>query len=327
MKRFLRITLYTILAITGLAAAGILFFFLKYPKVDPPSTITIERTPDRIARGKYLVTHVSGCLDCHSTRDWKYFAAPINPGTEGKGGEVFDEHEGVPGKLFARNITPAGIGTMTDGELLRVLTSGVDRNGKVLFPLMPYSNFNEMSDEDLYSMIAYIRTLQPIENDVPKSQVNFPVNFIIRTVPTNHQLRPEPNRNNPYEYGKYLVENAGVCGDCHTPRVNGKPQEGMNYAGGMEFRTPYGTIRSANITPDEETGIGLWTKEDFTARFKSFGMPKSTSIDPDSMNYYTIMPWTSFSGMTEEDLGSIYMHLRTITPVKHKVEHFTALKK
>ena len=327
MKRFIRIILYTILVIVGLAGAGVLYFFLKYPDVDPPSMLTIERTLDRVERGKYLVTHVSGCLDCHSTRDWKYFAAPIIPGTEGKGGEVFDENFGIPGKLFARNITPAGIGTMTDGELLRVLTSGVDRNGKVLFPLMPYSNFNEMSEEDLYSIIAYIRTLQPIENSVSTSQVNFPVNLIIRTVPTKHQPHPEPNRNNQYEYGKYLVMNAGVCGDCHTPQVKGKTIKGMDFSGGMEFRTPFGMIRSANITPDEETGIGMWTKEIFINRFKEFASPKSSSMSPDSMNYYTIMPWTSFSGMTEEDLGAIYSHLRTLTPVGHKVEHFTALKK
>jgi hypothetical protein len=94
------------------------------------------------------------------------FYRASHPGTEGKSGEVFDETIGIPGKLFAKNSTPAGIGTMTDGEFFRELTSGMDRKGKVLFPLMPYQHFNEMPEEDLYSIISYIRSLPAIDNTV-----------------------------------------------------------------------------------------------------------------------------------------------------------------
>lgn len=324
MKRFVRVAVWSLVAIAGITGIGVSYFLLKYPQVDPPLSLSIERSPERIARGKYLATHVTGCIDCHSTRDWKYFSGPVIPGTEGKGGFLFDESIGIPGKIYAKNITPAGIGTMSDGELLRALTSGVDRNGKVLFPLMPYLNFNKMAEEDLYSIIAYTRTLEPIENQIPESHIEFPVNFLIRTLPEEHQPCPEPERNNQHKYGNYLV-NAASCTDCHTPQKDGKPIEGMEFAGGAEYRASFGIIRSANITPDEETGIGLWSKEIFTARFKNFASPKSTSINPDSMKYNTVMPWTLYAGMTEEDLEAIYTHLHTVNSVKHKVDRFTPI--
>ncbi len=324
MKRWVRILALAILAIVVLAGAGIGYFLIRYPDADPVRALTVARTPERIERGRYLANHVTGCIDCHSERNLKYFAAPVVGGTEGKGGQRFDENiMDLPGVLYARNITPAGIGTMTDGQLFRVLTAGIDRDGNVLFPLMGYPSFNKLTDEDLYSIIAYIRTLPPIENAVPKSHINFPVNLLIRTVPAHHVSQPEPNRSNPYEYGKYLVNAAG-CGDCHTPMKKGEPVKGMEFAGGAEFRFPVGTIRSANITPDEETGIGAWTKEFFVARFKEYDKPDAKTIDPETMHAYTVMPWTLFAGMTEDDLGAIYTYLRTLPPVHHQVEHFSA---
>ena len=322
MNSLHRLIIYTGIAIILLIGCGLSYFFLKYPEVDPPPSLNIERTSERLARGKYLANSICGCIDCHSERDWKYFAAPIVPGTEGKGGEVFDEHFGLPGTLYAKNITPAGIGSLTDGQLFRMLTSGIDRDGKVLFPLMPYPRFNELTDEDLYSIIAYLRTLPPIENTVPPSKINFPVNYLIRMAPAKHLSHPDPKSSGLYEYGKYLV-NAAACADCHTPQSKGTPIEGMDFAGGMEFHMPMGIIRSANITPDVETGIGSWTKEIFIQRFKSYAMDKAKYFNADSMKSYTIMPWTLFAGMNEDDLGAIYSHLRTLQPVKHKIETFT----
>ncbi len=302
--------------------SGLSYFFFRFPDIDSAPSLSIEKTPQRLERGRYLASNVSGCIDCHSTRNWKYYAGPITKGTEGKGGELFDESIGIPGALYSANITPAGIGSLTDGELFRAITSGVTKDGRVLFPLMPYSRYNNMTDEDIYSIIAYIRTFPAVENNVAPSHVNFPVNYIIRTVPSPHRTQPEPNQNDPYEYGKYLV-NAAACADCHTPQSNGKPIQGKEFAGGMEFNMPQGLIRSANITPDEETGIGNWSKEAFIARFKSFAAPGAAQLSSDTMKSQTIMPWIFFSGMKEEDLGAIYTYLRTIQPVKNQVEHFT----
>jgi mono/diheme cytochrome c family protein len=298
-----------------------LYFFL--PNAGPVQQIIIEGTPERLKRGEYLAKHVTGCVDCHSTRNWKLFSGPIVPGTEGKGGDRFDETIGFPGTVYAKNITPAALGHVSDGVLLRAIAGGIDHNGNPLFPIMGYQNLAKMSTEDLYSIIAYIRTLHPIENSVPDHQLNFPLNLIVRTMPGPYPAQPEPDRSNPYTYGKYLVNAAG-CIECHTQQVKGESIKGMEFAGGWELHMPEGTIRSANITPDEETGIGLWTKEIFIAKFKEWEKADSSKLSLERMGRQTIMPWTLLSGMSEEDLGAIYTYLRTVTPVKNRVETWTA---
>ncbi|HCV42226.1 MAG TPA: cytochrome C [Bacteroidetes bacterium] len=323
MKRARKI-LGVVALVSVIAAGGFLAFFsLKYPDAGPTPTIKVEATPARLERGSYLANHVSVCMDCHSTRDWQLVSGPIVPGTEGKGGERFDESMGFPGTIYARNITPAGIGQWTDGELYHAITTGISRDSHALFPLMPYQSYNNLSEEDLLSIITYIRSLKPVENQILSTQLNFPLNFIVKTIPEKHTPAAEPNRNNAFEYGKYLV-NAASCIECHTQAVKGEKVKGMEFAGGREFPFPNGTIRTANITPDEETGIGLWTKDVFISRFKAFADSSSQRQNADSAKYYTIMPWTMFAGMTNEDLGAVYEYLRTIPPVKNQVEHFTA---
>jgi len=107
-----------------------------------------------IAKGKYLVLHVAVCLHCHSHRDFTKYAGPEIPGTEGGGGEKFDNTEvaGIPGIIYAANITPdsaTGIGTWTDKEILRAITQGITKNGDTLFPIMPYYAFNKLAKNDL----------------------------------------------------------------------------------------------------------------------------------------------------------------------------------
>ncbi|MBK8496970.1 MAG: c-type cytochrome [Chitinophagaceae bacterium] len=116
-----------------------------------------------IARGKYLAHNVSGCIDCHSQRDYKKFSGLVVNGSEGMGGEVFNEIYSIPGVVFAKNITPDtvnGIGKWTDEEIERAITRGINKNGDTLYPIMPYPYYNLMSKEDIYSIIAYLRTLK-----------------------------------------------------------------------------------------------------------------------------------------------------------------------
>ncbi|MGE5313054.1 MAG: c-type cytochrome [Acidobacteriota bacterium] len=321
MKKALRVA-GLVLAIVLVAVIGfVAYYFLHYPAVDGPAQLTIDRTPARIERGRYLVNHVSICIDCHSVRNLELFAAPVMKGTEGKGGQRFGQEEGLPGTLYASNITPAGIGHYSDGELFRAITSGVKKDNTVLFPLMPYTHFTKMTDEDLYSIIAYVRTLKPIENTVEKSTVDFPVSMFIRAVPQKHVPVSEPDRKNKLEYGRYLV-NAALCAACHTPTEKGEPKPGMEFAGGNVFDTQVGIIRTANITPDEETGIGRWTEDDFVGRFKYYAKEEAQSLDPKKVGYYTAMPWTMYAGMTEEDLRAIFTYLRSIPPVKNAVVKF-----
>jgi hypothetical protein len=124
------------------------------------------------------------------------------------------------------------------------------------------------------------------------------------------------------EYGKYLTTIAG-CGGCHTKSEKGEPIAGMEFAGGEEFQFPGGIVRSLNITPDNETGIGLWTKELFIKRFKAYTNDSSKVIPVSENDFNTPMPWLMYAGMTEADLGSVYDYLRTVRAVKNKVQSFS----
>ena len=303
-------------------AGGLLYIYTAYPSVGAPPAVTVRATPERIERGEYLVQHVVGCVDCHSSRDWKYYAGPIIKGTEGQGGERFGEELGVPGTLYAPNITPAGIGGWTDGELIRAMTSGVNKSGKPLFPLMPYPNFGQLSQEDIHSVVAYIRSLPAVKNDVPERSLNFPMNLIVRTIPQVAHLQPAPDTSDEVAYGRYVIT-AASCGECHTPMDQGKPIPGKEYAGGREFKFPDGSIvRSANITPDKETGIGKWSKEFFINQFKQYGRPEALTI-PAEPGKNTWMPWTMYAGMKEKDLAAIYSYLRSLPPVSQQIERYS----
>lgn len=285
--------------------------------------MTVQATPERLARGAYLANHVTVCIDCHSTRNWAYFSGPPLAGTEGIGGDLFDEKFGFPGTIYASNITPAALGSVNDGVLYRALTSGVNKDGRAMFSLMPYKQVNIMSEEDIMSIIAYIRTLKPVQNTVPATKLNFPMNFIVRTIPEKHTPHPEPDTSNIHEYGSYLLNAAG-CGECHTKAVQGKPVPGRALAGGFEFPFPNGqVVYSSNITPDEETGIGAWSERDFIGRFKVYDNPDGRTIKAERMEYNSVMPWTMYAGMTERDLGAIYKYLRSVKPIKNKVEKYT----
>lgn len=300
----------------GLAATAASLFFVAFPRVAPPRDGAVERTPDRLARGEYLVEHVAACLDCHSTRDWSRYAGPITEGTRGMGGDRFGPEIGIPGTVHARNITPAGVGAWSDGELRRAITSGVSRDGSPLFPLMPYQSFAEMCDRDVDAVIAYVRTLAPVDNHVPAPDLDFPLNVLVATIPQPAAPRADcPDaKADSVAYGAYLVTMAS-CNDCHTNRET--PDRALS--GGIAFPLPTGgVVRSANLTPDVETGLGTWTRERFIARFKAMDNDESyPKVGPGAVN--TIMPWQVYSGMTEEDLGAIYDYLRTVKPVANPV--------
>ena len=323
MKKVLKILAWGVGVVVAIVGLGLGYLFLRYPAVDPVRDLTVTITPERLDRGAYLANHVAVCTDCHSTRNWEYFAGPIVPGTEGKGGEVFDESLGFPGTIVAHNITPAALGYVNDGVLYRAITSGVDKDGKAMFPLMPYTRYNSMSEEDVLSVIAYIRSLAPIENKPPETKLNFPMNLIVRTIPLRRSQAAEPDTSRIYEYGKYLT-NVASCAECHTRQVKGKPVAGMEFAGGFEFRFPDKSIvRSANITPDEATGIGAWSETDFVVRFKYYSSTEAKSTKVSDVGYQSTMPWGMYAGMTERDLAAIYKYLRTLTPIKNQVEKFT----
>lgn len=319
--RIVKLALALVAVLALLVAGGVGYLFVAFPDVGPAPEIEVEITPERVARGRYLAEHVCVCLDCHAERDWTRFAGPPKPATLGAGGEVFDQTMGFPGAYHASNITPAGIGDWSDGEVYRAITAGVGREGRPLFPIMPYKAYGKLGDGDVYAIIAFLRSLDPIEHTPPASRSDFPMSLIIRTLPGEPEERLDPGAVGSPERARY-VTNAAGCLICHTREEQGQPVPGMEGAGGFEFPLPTGVARSANITPHEATGIGTWTREFFIQRFKLLADVGLTGkIGPGDMQ--TTMPWTMYAGMTEEDLGAIYDHLRTLPPIDNEVEHFT----
>jgi hypothetical protein len=143
-------------------------------------------------------------------------------------------------------------------------------------------------------------------------------------MPEKATLGVKPDTHDTIKYGEYVVQSA-ACKDCHSRDDHGKLIEGFEFAGGKEYTINGNTLRSANITPDEETGIGKWTKSEFIARMKLFNDPtKATTVS--KSDFQTIMPWWEYSGMNDTDLEAIYAYLKTIKPVKNKVVKFQVNK-
>lgn len=277
-----------------------------------------------IARGEYLANHVALCMDCHSKRDFTKYAGPVIPGSEGGGGELFDSKMGLPGIIYSKNITPdsaTGIGTWTDAEILRAMTQGISKNGDTLFPLMPYPNLNRMAKDDLLSIIAYIRTLKPINNAIPARQLFIPIamaypgKFLQPSVDSNVQ----PPVSDVVKYGGYLTAMAN-CAECHTPQSPAGPDRSRMFAGGYVFDLGSNKVASANITPDSTTGLGNWTEERFLTKLTTYR--DSTQFMRDHGNQNTVMPVIMYAGMKDEDLKAIYAYLRTVQPIKNLVEKF-----
>jgi hypothetical protein len=321
MKKAVKVVL-SLLAVVVIVIFGVIgFISYALPNTGPAPDISVELTNERIERGEYLANHVMLCMDCHAVRDFSLYAGPPKPGTQGAGGDIFDQNMGFPGRFVSRNLTPYALSGWTDGEIFRAITTGVSRDGSALFPVMPYMNYSRLAEDDILSVIAYLRTLEPIENELDMSKPDFPVNLLINTMPVEANLQSRPPKEDVVNYGKYLIT-AASCSDCHTKMENGS-FVGEPYAGGNEFELPDGSVvRSANLTP-HETGLGNWTKEAFINRFKMYADSSYTPhrVNPGDMQ--TIMPWIMYAGMEEEDMAAIYEYLQTIQPVENSVVKFT----
>jgi mono/diheme cytochrome c family protein len=319
-----KIVLILLLLIVMILGGGFAYLYLRKPAQAAPSSVKVSMAPERIARGKYLFEILADCDGCHSERDFTRVAGPVIPSGRGKGVVFSDFAKGMPGLVIAPNITPdpeTGIGSWSDGEKIRAIREGVSKDGRALFPMMPYASFRNMSDEDVESLVAYLNSLPPVKNPLPKTKLNFPVNLMIKGAPQPVDGPvPPPDRSDKLKHGEYLVNVSG-CAGCHTPMEKGAALPGKEFAGGEPFDTAAGLVVSANITPDLETGIGKWSEEFFLKKFYDYkeyaalGPPKAAG--PEAL---TIMPWLAFSQLPPEDLRAIYTYLRTLRPVNNPVE-------
>jgi hypothetical protein len=311
-----------ILGIIGLLVLGIAFVYFRFtvllPRDIPIADITLPTSADEIERGRYLANHVAVCMDCHSKRNWDYFAGPIVEGTLGGGGEVFDRDIGLPGKVISKNITPYALGDWSDGEVHRAVTGGLQKDGDALFTLMPYDAYGFMDEGDVLTVIAYLRTLEPVENDTPDHELDFPLNLIVNSMP----LEAEPstvNRDDPVEYGDYLAKMAG-CTWCHTP-VDQTRQSiwEQTLAGGQEFSANGKIVRASNISSDKTSGIGNWTLDQFVARFRMYQGEAGRTIPLEENGNNSLMPWTMYADMNDVDLAAIYAFLMASEPQGNEV--------
>ena len=188
MNKGLKLLLYITGFLLLMVAIGITLTIGWRPVIGarsrPLTNRHFDSTPARLARGEYLARGVMGCLDCHTEHDWKAPGGALVAGREGAG-QIFPG-EGFPGRIVANNLTPdpeTGAGNWTDDQFARAIREGIGHDGRTLFPLMPYPNFRQMSDEDLASVVAFLRSLPAVKNPLPSTEIAFPVKYLIRGVP------------------------------------------------------------------------------------------------------------------------------------------------
>ena len=322
------------IAICIVTAAVVLFattsFTSSHGKADSPVATTgsvldmdqIPRTPERMARGKYLVEGLLQCPACHSQTDFSKRPFEVVPGTK-LGGSIFTAEElGLPkhNRVVAPNISPDpeyGAGTWKDTDFVRALRQGIGHDGRVLFPLMPYSYFRNLSDEDLASVIVYERSVAPVHIKRPKTVLLGPLKNAFQSLPPVQHV-PEPDRSNRVKYGEYLVT-AGHCDACHTPTdEKGDPLPGMYLGGGAplvgnwEGGKKIVRVNALNLTPDS-SGISYFDELMFIDVIRNGGFrPRPLS---------NIMPWAFFRNLTDDDLKAIFAYLTTLKPVCHHVDN------
>lgn len=287
----------------------------------PAAQMTAPMDAQTVARGEYLYKYTLRCWMCHGSEGNHSFEEPQ------AGGWEIDATDIGPGFgfIYVPNITPdieTGIGAWSDGELVRAIREGLDREGRVLFPAMEAELWRGLSDEDALALVAYLRSLPPIHNEVSTNRFS----FIYKALMGLRIVKPQPAITEPVvappqgvtaEYGEYLAMNASMCAGCHTPRSPNtgeydltQPLAGGIFALGLPEEGYSAT--GSNLTPDTATGIGDWSEEQFLTAMH-------TGFRPDGTVMLPIMPWPSYNHWNEDDLRAVWQYLRSLKPINHEV--------
>jgi mono/diheme cytochrome c family protein len=251
---------------------------------------------DRVERGRYL-TVLGDCGACHTAPGGAPFA----------GGLALQTPFGT---LVAPNITPdqeTGIGNMTNAEFLASLHDGRGRNGRRLYPAMPYPAYTKMSDEDVLDIRAYLATVAPVSNKVISNQLPFPLNIRLAMVFWNAlnfapgRYQPNPRKPAEWNRGAYIVEGAAHCGTCHTPKTVLGGDKTDNPLAGATLQGWY----APDITNDPRKGIGGWSKDDLVQYLKTGTNTWTLASGPmaEAVTHST-------SRMTDEDISAIAAYLK-----------------
>jgi mono/diheme cytochrome c family protein len=309
MRAFRSLAIVVLCALI-VAGVGIVGGCSKQPDKAAAAPKKFEPTPTRLARGRYLTEGPMHCFLCHSEVDEDNLL-PL-PGKKGAG-KTFPAGE-FPFTVKAPNITPdpeTGAGKWTDEQFVRVLRDGIGHDGRVLLPLMPYHYFRRLTDEDLASVVVYIRSLEPVHNVIQLPYVPDEIRKQLVAVEPAKGSAQEPDWKDPVKRGEYLVT-LGACDGCHTSADAplGEPLPGMAFAGGVEF-VPF-KVSSANITPSP-SGISYYDEKMFLEVIRT-GHVKARALKP-------IMPWRYIRNLSDDDLKAMFAYLRTVAPVQHRVDN------
>jgi len=259
-------------------------------------------------RGQYIFSLAGGCA-CHTTPK----------GTPNTGAREFP----IPiAKIYSTNLTAdkeTGLGSWSDQQIHDAMTEGIRPNGEKLLPVMPYEAYSGMSEEDLNALIVYLRSLKAVRKETPALKTWAPFyrpggTFVWFQVFTRFSNAPAKAPQNGIERGRYLVGHVALCIDCHTPRnFMGVPDRSLYLAGAK--KGPLGE-EIPNITPDKETGIGDWSREDIATLLLTGTKPDLDKVD----GLMAEVIEAGFKNMKREDALAIADYLKSIPPIKNKIK-------
>jgi mono/diheme cytochrome c family protein len=260
-----------------------------------------------LERGTYLMNSVVACGNCHTPGS---LSGNPDSAKELAGGTKFDNK---PFTAYAPNITPdkeTGIGGWTDAQIIRAIREGKRPDGTTIGPPMPIGLYRGISDRDVRAIVAYLRSVKPMRNKVPKSVYRMPLPPAygppVKSV-------PEVSRSDKVRYGEYLAGPLGHCVECHTPFAGPGRRDFKNRlgAGGFPLKGTWGTTISANITPDKKTGIGGWTDRQIKTAVKVGYSAKYGKMFP-PMGYHF------YKNINGKDMNALIAYLRSLKPVVNK---------
>lgn len=269
--------------------------------------IRFERTPERVERGRYLVT-IAQCFDCHSPID-STLLLPI-PGKEGSG-DIID----TLGPEVAPNLTPdveTGAGLWTDDMFVRAIRDGYGHDGRALHSSMRSEYFSIFTDEDVASIVVYLRSIPSVRHELPK--VVWPEGQRGFRDEIMDDSALVPTSNDAVARGAYLVR-VTVCEHCHSPVDSvGRRKPGLRFAGGkVVIHDSLHPLASKNITPDP-SGISYYDENLFVQTIRTGRVGGGRALHP-------WMPWPYLRAMTDDDLKAVFKYLRKQRPVRHNVDN------
>jgi mono/diheme cytochrome c family protein len=257
-----------------------------------------------IERGAYLVNAVMTCHNCHTPM------SPTGPDFSralSGGPQVFDE---PPFTVKGSNITPdqeTGIGKWSDADVKKLLRKGERPNGVHVAPIMPTGFYEILTDRDLDAIVAYVRSVKPVKNEVQAPVYKMAVQR--QVFPGAEKPMSEGDMGDPVKRGFYIATIAH-CMECHTPQVAGRADFAKSLGkGGMEFKGPWGVSVARNISSHKEKGIGAWSDDEIKRAITQGVARDGSKLKPP-------MGFPYYARLTPEDLSAVVAWLRTVPPVE-----------